>query len=83
MGKVIGAAEFKAKCLSILDQVQATGEAVTVTKRGKPVAVLNPAPAGSERVEHSAIGFLKSDKYRDDWDPEIPATDLDDWEALR
>jgi prevent-host-death family protein len=43
MGRMIGAAEFKAKCLAILDEVQATGEPVTVTKRGKPVAVITQA----------------------------------------
>jgi prevent-host-death family protein len=83
MGKIVGAAEFKSKCLSILDEVQATGEAVTVTKRGKPVAVLNPVQTDSDDDEHSAIGFLKSGKYRDDWDPNTPPAAPDEWEALR
>jgi prevent-host-death family protein len=34
------ASEFKAKCLQVLDEVQATGEPVLVTKRGKVVARL-------------------------------------------
>jgi prevent-host-death family protein len=38
------AGEFKAKCLSVLDQVQRTGKAVIVTKRGRPVAQLVPLP---------------------------------------
>jgi prevent-host-death family protein len=42
---VINATEFKAKCLSILDEVQKHGNTVTVTKRGRPVATVGPAPA--------------------------------------
>jgi prevent-host-death family protein len=51
MGKsrVVSATEFKAKCLAILDKVEQHGAAVTVTKRGRPVAVLGPAP--QERLE--------------------------------
>ncbi|MDR3692352.1 MAG: type II toxin-antitoxin system prevent-host-death family antitoxin [Fimbriimonas sp.] len=36
----ITATEFKAKCLQILDQVNRTGEVVTITKRGQVVAEL-------------------------------------------
>lgn len=38
----MSASEFKAKCLAILDRVAATGEPLTVLKRGKPVAVVVP-----------------------------------------
>lgn len=38
----ISASKFKANCLELLDQVQATGEPITVTKHGKPVARLEP-----------------------------------------
>jgi len=41
----VAAGEFKAKCLQILDEVQRTGQPVTVTKRGKPVARVVPVPA--------------------------------------
>jgi len=39
----ISAAEFKAKCLKIMDTVQHTREEVLITKRGKPIARLLPA----------------------------------------
>ena len=42
MTKTMSAAEFKAKCLDVLDQVAASGHGVVVTKRGKPVARLVP-----------------------------------------
>lgn len=35
----IRASEFKAKCLAILDEVERTGETVTILKRGRAVAV--------------------------------------------
>ena len=38
----INASEFKAKCLAILDEVFASGQTVTILKRGKPVAQLVP-----------------------------------------
>lgn len=41
----IAAGEFKARCLAILDDVQETRRAVTVTKRGKPVARVVPVPS--------------------------------------
>ncbi len=36
------ASEFKARCLEVMDTVARTGDAVIVTKRGKPVAKLCP-----------------------------------------
>lgn len=44
--ETITASEFKAKCLEILDRLAENKvSTVTVTKRGKPVAVLVPPPA--------------------------------------
>ena len=40
--RTIAAGEFKAKCLAVMDEVQATGEAIRITKRGKVVAWLTP-----------------------------------------
>lgn len=40
---IVSATEFKAKCLSLLDEIEKTGTAITVTRRGHPVAVLGPA----------------------------------------
>ena len=42
--QVVTATEFKAKCLSLLEQVNRTGNSITVTKRGRPIATLGPAP---------------------------------------
>ena len=42
---IVNATEFKAKCLSLLDEIERNGGQITVTKRGRPVAVLGPLPA--------------------------------------
>ena len=39
---LISATVFKATCLELMDQVQQTGEEITITKHGKPVAKLAP-----------------------------------------
>ena len=60
MGKMIGAAEFKAHCLRILDEVERTGQPVTITKRGRPVAEVTPAKGKG----HSVIGALQGSVIR-------------------
>lgn len=42
---VVSVTEFKAKCLALLDDVSTTGDTITVTKRGKPLATVSPAKA--------------------------------------
>ena len=38
--QIIKASEFKAKCLHLMDEVNRTGEEITITKNGTPVSVL-------------------------------------------
>lgn len=38
----ISATQFKARCLRLLDEVAETGEALVVTKHGRPVARVEP-----------------------------------------
>ncbi|WP_184469672.1 type II toxin-antitoxin system Phd/YefM family antitoxin [Rhizobium esperanzae] len=80
MSKVVGAAEFKAKCLNLIDQMRNDGESIVITKRGKPVAVLSPARAAGGRT--SIIGVMKGSVLRYD-DPLSPAVETEDWDALR
>ena len=42
MGKTIAAAAFQAKCLRIINEMGEDGEPVTITNRGRPVALLSP-----------------------------------------
>lgn len=58
--RTMGAGEFKAKCLAILDEVNETGEPVIVTKRGKPVARVESCEASREaREKRSLLGFMR------------------------
>ena len=41
--RVLSASEFKAKCLACLGEIEQSGASITITKRGRPVAVLGPA----------------------------------------
>ena len=43
----IGAGEFKAKCLKIMDEVKKFRKVVVITKFGKPVAKLTPVEEDS------------------------------------
>ncbi len=49
--KTIAAAAFKAKCLSILDEVSRSHEELIITKRGKPVARLVAASGKHGKVD--------------------------------
>ncbi len=49
----VTAAEFKAKCLALMDEVAASGDSVLITKRGRPVARL--VPAGE--LPQTLVGF--------------------------
>ncbi len=56
MSRTIKASEFKAKCLALLDEVERTGDALVITKKGKPVAKVVPhAPAQKPKL----FGLLK------------------------
>ncbi|MDQ5944747.1 MAG: hypothetical protein QG619_164 [Pseudomonadota bacterium] len=48
MQTAIGAGDFKARCLKLLDEVAATREPLVITKHGKAVAKLVPVPAEAE-----------------------------------
>jgi prevent-host-death family protein len=45
----VAAAEFKAKCLALIDRVRERGEPITITKRGRVVAQLVPAGDADDR----------------------------------
>jgi prevent-host-death family protein len=74
----IAAAEFKAKCLALLDRVREDGQPITITKRGRVVAKLVPAADDDERPWLRVRGRAR-------WigDPLAPAIDEDEIDALR
>ena len=80
MGKTIAAAEFQAKCLRLINEMGEDGEPVTITNRGRPVALLSPVrPEGEDR---SIIGALKGSVLAYD-DPFLPAVDSAGQDSVR
>ena len=63
MATTIGAGEFKAKCLKLLDEVAEKRETLVITKHGKPVAQLVPIPvkAGSPFGAMRGSGVILGD----------------------
>lgn len=73
-GSRVAAAEFKARCLELMDRVRETGAEYVVTKHGEPVAKLVPYTAPRRT---SLFGAMKGtvleferpfDPIDDDWD---------------
>jgi prevent-host-death family protein len=48
--KTLPAGEFKARCLTVMEEVRKNREPVLITKRGKPVAKLVPADKAREEL---------------------------------
>jgi prevent-host-death family protein len=71
--KTVGAGEFKAKCLKLLDEVAETREPLVITKFGKPVAQVVPMP---QRVE--LFGAMRGSVL---WEGDIISPLEDEWEA--
>jgi prevent-host-death family protein len=71
--KKIAAGEFKARCLTLMEDVRSTREPLIITKRGKPVAKLVPV----EDTKDDFIGRLEG-VFRIVGDIESP---IDEWES--
>lgn len=58
MTKMVPATEFKAKCLALLDEMERSGEPLTITRRGKPSLVLT-AERARKAGQDSIFGCMK------------------------
>jgi prevent-host-death family protein len=75
--KTMAAGSFKAKCLAVMDEVQAKRETVIITKRGKPVAKLVPIETEADDI----YGFLAG-KGTIIGDVVSPVLSLEEWGDL-
>jgi prevent-host-death family protein len=75
--KTMAAGSFKARCLAVMDEVQAKRETIVITKRGKPVVKLVPADAEKDDI----YGFLKG-KGKITGDVVSPALTPEEWGDL-
>ena len=76
--KQMPAGKFKARCLSVMDDVSATGEPVIITKRGTPVAKVVPVTSKKQDL----FGFMAGE-FRIVGDIEKPVVSLEKWEVMR
>lgn len=76
--KSLPAGEFKARCLSVMEEVRKNREPVLITKRGKPVAKLVPA----DKTREELIGRLEG-VVSITGDIESPIEPADAWESSR
>jgi prevent-host-death family protein len=65
--KRMTAAAFKVRCLAVMEEVEATGEPVTITKRGLPVVKVVPVTSQNDDV----FGFMAGE-FRTVGDIEAP-----------
>lgn len=75
--KKIAAAQFKARCLKIMDDVCSNRQPVLITKKGRPVAKLVPVEGAPKDI----FGVLRG-KIKIMGDIVSPAVPLEDWEML-
>ena len=75
MQTAIGAGDFKARCLKLLDEVAATRVPLVITKHGKAVAKLVPVPAEAE-----LFGAMAGSVHQED---DIVSPLENEWEASR
>ncbi|OFW12868.1 MAG: hypothetical protein A3F70_09380 [Acidobacteria bacterium RIFCSPLOWO2_12_FULL_67_14] len=73
--RTIAAAEFKAKCLALIDRVRERGEPITITKRGRVVARLVPAGDQDEKPWLRIRGTVK--KYDRPFEPAIDESEIE------
>jgi len=76
--KTIPAGVFKAKCLAIMDEVQAKSQPVIITKHGKPVVKLVPVTEERDDI----FGFMQG-KMKIVGDIVSPAIPLKEWKRLK
>ena len=80
LSRPIGAADFKARCLQIMDLVSESGTEVTITKHNRPVAKLVPVQPPARRA--SILGSCKDSLIIEDDDLDLStAEEWTDWEA--
>jgi prevent-host-death family protein len=77
--ETIAISEFKATCLAVLERVRRTGTSIIVTKRGEPVAEINPPSAAS--TGQAWIGSMRGSATLAD-DLIAPASAASEWDAL-
>ncbi len=75
--RVFSASEFKAKCLSLIDEIVESTYRIVITKRGKPVAEL----VRYVEVEHGYPQETLRGTARIEGDIENPVVSVTEWNS--
>lgn len=81
MSRTVGVAVFRRTCARLIAQVTEQREPITITRHGRPVALLTPVPPPDD-VREQVIGALSGSVLGYD-DPYAPAADPAEWDAVR
>lgn len=76
--KEIQISKFKAQCLRLLDEVNRTGEELTITRNGQPLVVVNPVTNTQTRAK---FGIAKK-TGKIIGEVITPAVATSEWESL-
>jgi prevent-host-death family protein len=76
--KKIQISKFKVHCLRLLDEVNRTGEPLTITRNSQPLAVINPVTVTKTRAD---FGIAKG-TAKIKGDLIIPVVEPSQWEVL-
>lgn len=68
----MAAAHFKAQCLAVMDRVSQSGDAVVITKHGKPVVKVVPMSEGEDAIFGALAGIAR---VTGDIENTVPARD--------
>lgn len=74
--KTITSTEAKARLNAVLAEVESTGESVTITNHGRPVAVISPANARPR-----TFGQFPNLVVPEGFDDPLPPDELAAWES--
>lgn len=72
--------KFKATCLAVLDRVKKTGQPILVTRKGEPIALIEPPPRPKSCKPW--MGMFSS-RGKITGDIISPALDSGEWEVLQ
>lgn len=81
MSRTVGVAVFRKTCARLIAQVTEQREPITITRHGRPVALLTPVPRSDDGGEQ-IFGALRGSVLGYD-DPYAPAADPAEWDAVR
>lgn len=81
MSRTVGVSALRRTCGQLITQLNEEREPITITKHGRPVALLTPVPAPND-AEVRIVGALEGSVLGYD-DPFAPAIDVAEWDAAR